>query len=147
MSRFSVLLLLVVALVQAACSSPAASPSRSAPAASLPRVIAVTMTDALRFEPASFSVTPGETVRFDVTNAGVIRHEFFIGDDQAQTDHAAEMAAMGGMRHDEADGIYVDSGQTKSLEHTFATPGRLLVGCHEPGHFGAGMTAIVNVAD
>lgn len=103
------------------------------------------MTDALRFEPDAFNVALGETVRFEVTNGGAIRHEFFIGDADAQADHEAEMVAMGGMLHDEENGIAVDPGQSKVLEHTFATAGSLLIGCHEPGHYDGGMGAVVTV--
>lgn len=152
MPRVSILLPAALVLVLAACSSPAVSPSASAaspsaPAGGSPRVIAVTMSDAFAFEPASFSVATGETVRFEVTNGGAIRHEFFIGDEGAQTAHEADMMEMGGMLHDEANGIFVDPGQMKALEHTFESAGTVLIGCHEAGHYAAGMMATVTVTD
>jgi uncharacterized cupredoxin-like copper-binding protein len=129
----------------AACSAPASPGSALPSSGGSPAVVAVTMTDEFRFMPDQFSFSAGETVRFEVTNAGAIRHEFFIGDDDAQADHEAEMVEMGGMTHDEADGIFVDPGQSKVLEHTFATAGTMLIGCHEVGHYAAGMTATVTV--
>ncbi|HKZ91283.1 MAG TPA: hypothetical protein VJZ50_04025 [Candidatus Limnocylindrales bacterium] len=105
----------------------------------------MTMTDELRFEPGRFGFSAGETVRFEVTNAGEIRHEFFIGDAAAQAVHEAEMREMGGMAHDEPNGIAVDPGESKVLEHTFAVAGSVLIGCHELGHYDAGMVATVEV--
>jgi uncharacterized cupredoxin-like copper-binding protein len=102
------------------------------------------MTDEFRFVPAQFSFTAGETVRFEVTNAGAIRHEFFIGDTDAQVAHEAEMVE-GGMAHDEPNGISVDPGGSKELEYTFADAGTVLIGCHEPGHYAGGMVATVAV--
>jgi uncharacterized cupredoxin-like copper-binding protein len=129
----------------AACSGPASPGSALPSSGGSPTVVAVTMTDEFRFVPDQFSFSSGETVRFEVTNAGAIRHEFFIGDDHAQADHEAEMIEMGGMTHDEPDGIFVDPGEPKVLEHTFVTAGTVLIGCHEPGHYDAGMLATVAV--
>jgi uncharacterized cupredoxin-like copper-binding protein len=152
MRRVLMVLLAVLVGVLAACSGPAASgtasPSTASPSGvGSPRVVAVTMTDELRFVPDMFIVSVGETVRFEVTNAGAIRHEFFIGDTDAQADHEAEMLEMGGMAHDEPNGIAVDPGESKVLEHTFATTGTVLIGCHERGHYDAGMVATVTVDD
>ena len=36
-------------------------------------------------------------------------------------------------------------GESKGLEHTFATAGSVLIGCHEPGHYAGGMVATVAV--
>ena len=104
----------------------------------------VSATDALRFDPASFSVRAGETIRFVVTNRGVGPHEFFVGDGAAQEEHAREMAASG-MMHDHGMGIGLARAETKTLEVTFSEPGQMLVGCHVPGHYGAGMRAVIEV--
>jgi uncharacterized cupredoxin-like copper-binding protein len=92
--------------------------------------IEVTLTDALRIEPAMMSVPAGVPVTFVVTNTGAIDHEFYLGDEAAQAEHEQEMMAMGGMGHDEPEGIAVDPGETKELTHTFAEPGEMLAGCH-----------------
>ncbi len=52
----------------------------------------------MRFAPAPITVRAGKEVTFRVTNEGVIVHEFFVGTEEKQVDHAAEMAA-GGMSH------------------------------------------------
>lgn len=149
MHRIVILLLAVIGGGLAACSSPAASSTASdAASPSLDgsaQVVAVTMTDELRFEPNAFTFSAGETVRFEVTNAGAIQHEFFIGDADAQAEHEEEMVQMGGMAHDEPNGISVDPGDSQVLEHTFATAGTILIGCHEPGHYAGGMMATATV--
>lgn len=149
MRRVAILPLAVFVGVLTACSSSsssgAASMGSSASPGGSPRVVTVTMPDELRFEPDAFTFSVGETVRFEVTNAGAIQHEFFIGDADAQAAHETAMVEMGGMAHDEPNGISVGPGETKELEHTFATAGDILIGCHEPGHYAGGMVATVTV--
>ena len=150
--REIVVLVVVLSGSLAACSSAGASPAPPASATAATastgaaREVAVRMTDALRFEPASFEVKAGETVRFVLTNAGKVRHEFFVGSEADQRDHEAEMRSMG-MAHDEPNGISVEPGQIKTLEITFAAAGDLLAGCHEPGHYDGGMKATIAVGD
>lgn len=113
-----------------------------------PRTIAVAMTDQLRFEPAQFTVSAGETVRFEVTNTGQIVHEFYIGDEDVQAAHEVEMGGMSGMGTDEANGLSIEPGHTETLEFTFPDePGELLIGCHEPGHYAGGMVATITIED
>jgi len=38
------------------------------------------------------------------------------------------------MGHDEASGVSVEAGATRSLEYTFSEAGALLAGCHQPSH-------------
>lgn len=145
------ILAVAIAVIGAGCSSSGASPSAApagaspaGPPATGPREIAVRLTDALRFEPAAFEIRAGETIRFVVTNAGKIRHEFFVGDEDAQRDHEQAMRSMG-MAHDEPNGISVEPGRTEALEIAFAAAGDLLIGCHEPGHYEGGMKATIAV--
>lgn len=130
------------ALLLAACApgSGAASPADGGP-----RTIQVRMTDELRFEPAEFTVRAGETVRFEVMNAGQFVHEFLIGDEAAQEEFEREMSEGDGMAHDSAAGVSVESGQTETFEYTFGEAGELLAGCHEPGHYPGGMVATIGV--
>jgi uncharacterized cupredoxin-like copper-binding protein len=55
------------------------------------------------------------------------------------------MASMGGMTHDEPEGIAVKPGETKELTYTFAKAGETLAGCHVTGHYGGGMKAAITV--
>ena len=137
----------VLILIVAACSGAGATASPSAPAASAsaaPQRIEVTLSDSFTIELASSTVPAGVPVTFVVMNAGAIDHEFYVGDEAAQAEHEEEMMA-GGMRHDEPDGISVKPGETKELIHTFEAPGEMLAGCHEPGHYTAGMKAAITV--
>jgi uncharacterized cupredoxin-like copper-binding protein len=110
------------------------------------RTIEVRTTDERQFEPAEISVSVGETVRFEVTNDGQTVHEFLIGDEAAQDEFAAEMAAGGG--HHETDaGVTVEPGETETFEYSFEEIGELLAGCHEPGHYEGGMVAIISVGE
>ena len=56
------------------------------------------------------------------------------------------MGEMGGMTHDEPDGIALKPGETKELTHTFDTLGMTLAGCHVTGHYAGGMKAEITVS-
>jgi len=128
-------LAVLLALALAACASPGT------------RTIEVSMTDALRFEPGTIEVAPGETVQFEVTNDGQSVHEFLIGDEGEQAAFAEEMADDG-MAHDTDAGVSVEPGATETFEYTFdAGEVDLLAGCHEPGHYDGGMVASIHVTD
>lgn len=133
--------LLGMALVLAACSG------GPAPSGTVDRTVAVTMSDDMRYSPDSFEFFVGETVRFEVTNAGVARHEFLVGDVAAHEDHAAEMRAMAGspMAHEEPGLLVLEGGVSGSLDFTFMASGQMFIGCHEPGHYEAGMVADITV--
>ncbi|MBA2314528.1 MAG: copper-binding protein [Chloroflexi bacterium] len=144
--RLHLSLILVLATAVAACSQnggTAASPG--APATVGPTRIEIRLTDALRIEPAEMTVPAGVPVTFVVTNTGAADHEFYLGDEAEQAAHAEEMAAMGGMAHDEPEGIAVEPGQTKELRYTFPEKGETLAGCHVDGHYAAGMKAAISV--
>ena len=134
--------LLLLALLLAACSAGNSAGDGSGGL----RTIDVRMSDELRFEPADFSVTAGETVRFNVINDGQSTHEFLIGDEAAQAEFEDEMAG-GGIHHDTNAGVSVDPGQTETFEYSFGEAGTLLAGCHEPGHYDGGMVANITVTD
>ena len=135
-------LIVGLALVLAAC---APSGGGGSPTDQGPRTVQVEMTDELRFEPAEFTFQAGETVRFEVTNAGQIVHEFLIGDEAAQDEFEMEMSEGDGMAHDTDAGVSVEPGESETFEYTFAEAGDLLAGCHEPGHYGGGMKATITV--
>lgn len=152
MRLIGLVLIPTVAVVAAACSAgsgasgPASTGSPSAPAAppAAATRIEVRLTDALRIEPATMTVPSGVEVTFVVTNAGLLDHEFYLGDEEAQAAHETEMAT-GGMTHDEPEGIGLDPGETKELTFTFSEAGETLAGCHVVGHYAAGMRAAITV--
>lgn len=102
------------------------------------RTIDVEMRDNA-FSPDTVSVEAGETVRFVFENTGDVIHEAYVGDAAAQEEHASEMASMGDMHHDGDDVLVLDPGEVGDLTHTFAEAGVVQIGCHQPGHYEAGM--------
>lgn len=130
--------------VSSAAPTTAATPSAPSATGATTR-IAVQLTDALKIEPVEMSVPAGVPVTFVVTNAGATDHEFFLGDEGAQAEHAEEMEDMGGMTHDDPMGIGVKPGGTKELTVTFPEAGSTLAGCHTAGHYSAGMKATVQI--
>ena len=105
--------------------------------------IAVVMTDAMRFEPGVITIAAGDEVTFVVQNAGVIPHEFFVGSNDEQEHHAEEMASDDAHSHDDA--LRLEAGETGRMTMSFPEPATLLIGCHEPGHYDAGMVGTLRV--
>ena len=112
------------------------------------RIIEVDANDNFTFGPEEIMVTAGETVTFVVTNTGNLPHDFTLGDQETQDDHEAEMAEMmagGEMAHSDHNAVVVDPGETKELTWHFSEAGTFIVGCHQPGHYAAGMVGAINV--
>lgn len=134
-----------------------------------PRVIEVEMVD-IGYAPSAVDVGVGETVEFAFTNHGSQTHEAVFGDDAMQEDHEVEMQEMGDMAMDHAAdegdmamdhsdegemamdhdegvvAIAVEPGDTTTVVMTYDESGHTLIGCHEPGHWSAGMKLDVAVA-
>ncbi|HEY8168028.1 MAG TPA: hypothetical protein VIF84_04880 [Candidatus Limnocylindrales bacterium] len=121
-----------------------------------PRVVNVVMRDYL-FEPDPIVLVPGETVRFNVVNAGLLAHEFVLGDAAVQAAWAkAEAAAtppgftatpppvslppdVGGLR------LFVESGATATADYTVPDGQLLELACQIPGHIAQGMVGSVEL--
>lgn len=135
-----------LAVSAAACGSDGDAGDGAADRAT--RTVQVEMRD-IDFDPASVAVQRGETVRFVFTNVGSLVHDAFLGDAAAQEEHErASREGDGG--HDEhgdsgGDAITVDPGESGELVHTFDEAGEMVIGCHEPGHYEAGMRIRVSV--
>jgi uncharacterized cupredoxin-like copper-binding protein len=123
----------------------AMSSSTQPPAAGAARTVKLTANDQLRFQPAALSVKHGETVAFTVTNTGKVAHEFVIGNQAFQDRHEKEMAGSAMPMHDDADGIGLPAGVTKTLTYTFRQAGILIYACHTAGHYQAGMKGTIRV--
>ena len=120
------------------------------------RSVEVDMVD-VAFEPETLAVAEGETIRFSFTNRGDAAHDAFVGDAEAQTDHEAEMRALdqgdsdeghgGGHGGDDPaeEGVTVEPGDRAELTHTFDRAGTVEIGCHQPGHYDAGMKIDVSL--
>ena len=110
------------------------------------RTVDVDMVD-LAFQPPALTAARGETVRFVFHNRGKLPHDAFIADAAAQADHEKEMREKEGADHGMGEAaITVDPGQTDELLYTFDRPGPVEIGCHQPGHYDAGMKLVVTVS-
>jgi uncharacterized cupredoxin-like copper-binding protein len=156
MMQRTLALVLASAVTLAACGSDGDSDAVVG-SADEPRTIEVTMTD-IAFTPTELDVASGETVTFVFRNDGAVRHEAVFGTSAEQEAHHAEMAEMGGahdgmeeetMSHDgemtELHAAVVAPGESVELTHTFEAAGPTMVGCHEPGHWEAGMKIDIDV--
>jgi uncharacterized cupredoxin-like copper-binding protein len=111
------------------------------------RVIEVTQLDEMRFEPSSIRVKQGETIRFEITNAGQAPHEFVLGDADFQAAHEVEMAGMSGApMMNEPNAVAVEPGETGTVVWTFTEGGTIEYACHVLGHYPAGMAGDLTVA-
>jgi uncharacterized cupredoxin-like copper-binding protein len=143
------LLLPAALLLVAACSGSAASqaPSSAPAGGGSTNRIEVRLIDSFRIEPGDFTVPAGEPVTFVVKNGGVLDHEFFVGDEAAQSEHDKAMLSSGGMAHDEPNGVGVKPGETKELTITFDAAASLIAACHVPGHYAGGMKTSITVTE
>ena len=148
---------LIIALSVTACASEDTNPTGSsaseaqfpfgspADATTADRTLEIAATDGLVFEPAEFRVEAGEVVTFRLINEGNLVHDFTLGDQATQDEHEAEMAEMNGMVHDEPNVVTIPAGETAELTWEFGETGTVLIGCHQPGHYAAGMTGEITV--
>jgi uncharacterized cupredoxin-like copper-binding protein len=120
-------------------------------------VVEITMEDN-RFVPNEVELRKGETVTFRFVNEGTVRHEAVFGPTAEQDRHAGEMTGdPHGMDHaaspnstesttsTPAPVMNIDPGETAELPYAAPTSGEILIGCHEPGHWEAGMKATVRL--
>jgi uncharacterized cupredoxin-like copper-binding protein len=135
--RHAAALVMVPALV-IAC---AAAASESGPSRPQERTVTLDVRHS-RFSPAEIEVRPGTTVRFVIRNADPIPHELIVGDQSVQDRHEQGTEA----HHGEVPGeVSVAAGATATTTYTFSRPGRVLFGCHLPGHWDYGMRGLVTV--
>lgn len=110
------------------------------------RTVTVTLSDDMRFTPANWQATSGETVRIQLVNAGKVRHEFILGTEAELQAHAEEMKKPDtGHHHHASNAVSVAAGATGELVWTFTDAGVLHIACFEPGHYEAGMRGTISV--
>ena len=151
----------ILALAAIACDAgpPPPTPPVRPGSSAAPREVNVVLKDWV-FLPDPVDLVPGETVILHVVNGGLDIHELVIGDQAVQDAWEAAEAThadpppgatpavsvapdVAGIR------VVVASGQRVDLTWTApgaADLGRLLLGCHIPGHWAKGMRASVRVA-
>ena len=142
----TVLLLAAVGLLSA-CSPTAPKAGTSAS----PRTVELTMTDHMTFEPASINVHRGETVRFIVRNISNEAHEAYIGTEQEQRLHETVHTGLGAGDQTTTThmgyGVHVPPFGNGELVVTFDQAYAYVIGCHYPGHYAAGMRAVIEVSE
>jgi uncharacterized cupredoxin-like copper-binding protein len=118
------------------------------------RIVEVSMTE-MAFTPSSVAVTKGERITFRFVNKGNVVHEAVLGDETFQREHEQLMKAPasgakaddhGAHQHDESNAVTVGPGATMELTWTAGESGTVVIGCHQPGHYAAGMKAEIRVA-
>jgi Cu+-exporting ATPase len=126
----------------------AVSSGGTAAAASQASDVTIEMVDTA-FEPDELDVAAGDEVTFRFVNTGEVAHDAFIGDENAQREHEAEMRDAGAGAHGAHsaghEGITVEPGETGTLTYRFDDAGPILLACHQPGHYAAGMVATIAV--
>lgn len=95
-----------------------------------------------RFVPSAISVAPGTEVRFVIKNTDPINHELIVGDQSVQDKHETGTDAVHGGVPGE---ISIPAGESASTTYVFDTPGKVLMGCHLPGHWNYGMRGQITV--
>jgi uncharacterized cupredoxin-like copper-binding protein len=146
-ARAAILTAVVAAVVLfvAACGSGDDSADQASDNDSAGRIVQVEMVD-IAFHPAAVTVAKGEKVTFRFSNKGKIAHDAFIGNADEQAAHEGQMRDDGDMHHgDDEKALTVAPGKTGALTHTFDEAGTIEIGCHQPGHYTAGMKIAVTV--
>lgn len=120
-----------------------------APASAATRTITIEMS-AIKYKPMTITVKTGEKVTFRFRNTSNLRHEALIATEKEQAEHEAMMKAMPGMAaHGHSMGgepyVSVAPGKTGTITTSFPKAGRLIIGCHQPGHYASGMRALLVV--
>ena len=131
------------------------------------RVINVIMYDNY-YEPNSFQIKAGETIKFEVENAGELVHEFNIANKMMHIKHQPEMEKMveneilfadsidkvkmkkmakmdKAMGHSHSNSVLLEPKQKGNIIWKFDNVANIEVACNVPGHYQAGMIAEVNI--
>ena len=118
----------------------------AAPVADATRTVRLILGDDMRFSPANWQATSGETVRIEVENQGKVRHELVLGTEDELKAHAQAMKqASSGHHHHGPNVLSLAGGESGVLVWTFTDAGVLHMACFEPGHYEAGMRGTISV--
>jgi uncharacterized cupredoxin-like copper-binding protein len=113
------------------------------------RIVLVTMRETtdgkMIYEPSKLEVKAGEQVRFVLTNAGALEHEFVLASVADNAKHAEAMRANPDMKHDEPNGRMLAPKAKGEIVWRFSKAGTFEFACLIPGHREAGMTGTVTV--
>ena len=91
------------------------------------------------------AIDAGTVIEFRMVNVGAVEHEAVFGDLAAQDEAEAQMAASSGDEDAHGDDdhgtptLVLAPGESGTIVVTFDEPGDMIIGCHVPGHWDAGM--------
>ena len=131
------------------------------------RTIKVVMYDNY-YEPNSFQIKSGETIKFEVENAGMLVHEFNIANKMMHMKHQPEMMRMveneilladsidkekmkkmakidEAMAHSHSNSVLLEPKQKGEIIWKFDNAVNIEVACNVPGHYQVGMIAKVDI--
>ena len=131
------------------------------------RVIKVIMYDNY-YEPSSFQINAGETIKFEVENAGELVHEFNIANKMMHMKHQPEMEKMvekeilftdsidknkmkkmakidESMGHSHSNSVLLEPKQKGDIIWKFDNAVNIEIACNVPGHYQVGMIAKVDI--
>ena len=119
------------------------------------------------YEPKEIKIKKGETIKFEVENAGELVHEFNIATKEMHIKHQPEMMKMveneilfadridkkkmkemakkdHSMGHTHSNSVLLEPNQSAEIIWKFNTNADLEAACNVPGHYEAGMIAKIN---
>ena len=131
------------------------------------RVIKVIMYDNY-YEPSSFQINEGETIKFEIENAGELVHEFNIANKMMHINHQPEMEKMvdneilfadsidknkmkkmakidKSMGHSHSNSVLLEPKQKGNIIWRFDNAVNIEVACNVPGHYQVGMISKVDI--
>ena len=131
------------------------------------RTIRVVMYDNY-YEPSNFSIKSGETIKFEVINAGELVHEFNIANAMMHKKHQPEMEKMveneilladsidkdkmkkmakmdKAMGHSHSNSVLLEPKEKGHIVWKFENAMNIEIACNVPGHYQVGMIAIVDI--
>ena len=131
------------------------------------RVIRVAMYDNY-YEPSSFKIKAGETIKFEVENLGELVHEFNIANKMMHIKHQPEMQRMveneilladsidrvkmkkmakmdKAMAHSHSNSVLLEPKQKGNIIWKFDNAVNIEIACNVPGHYQVGMIAKVDI--
>ncbi len=116
------------------------------PAESATKVLQVSLSDDLRIDfGADLSIDQNEVVHFIVKNIGTMKHEFSISSLSERKAHMEMMRKMPGMKHEDANTLSLEPGQTGEITWHFTGKPQVIFSCNVPGHAEAGMIQMVQL--
>lgn len=113
------------------------------------RIVPVTMKETedgkMVYFPNKIDVKKGEQVRFVITNAGEIPHEFVLASVEDNLKHAEMMKKFPEMEHDDPNSKTIQPKKKAEIVWRFSKAGEFEFACLIPGHREAGMIGKIGV--